>query len=744
MLFPSDAVLGSCFRTASGELFSGEAYCYGGAASSFQHHRRTMLGRQRKNQTTPEAHGTFRAAFQAANGSSNIFLLSTHFPLGWRHVPTAQHTGWRFQFVSCHSVSSSSSDFSSSTSDGTASFTGGFFPAANSAPAPAAAAAAPANSAGVLDVTSDMESPDEIVSTTRAAATGDFLRVGAISAAAGTQVPPRSVNLDLALQQSQEASGQLDVDLQEILGKVSNLQMQNEVMSKQMKDYQDLLAKTVVSLTSKAQEARIEAMKLKKLAILQKAEELRRTEDLRKNVRQILKQEEVQRLKNVNGAAARWQAGPEEPPPAIPYVAGEEEISCEVDDGGGDSEEIADIVKYLKESRAADGGESTAELEISSKLQQERQSEDASKVAGLQQKEEESLEKDIDVSAMTSLSDSMECVVTHPGALSCTKTVIKKDDNKMTAVVTMETSVRCTGDACLVTGLSADDYVTLAIQTLAETSQNLRQNRMQRSRLDADPVAQERHAGIVNILAHGRIVGSRPMEPPSRFGHESFVVQLQDDQTGEKIDALFKPRAYGDAQGWHRAPVEWVAYELNLMLGMDLVPPVAYRRGRIELKCNHQFQEGAFVYYVRNTKELRRVPATGWGVPVAQLLSDTRILDCLLNNSDRHQGHFLLGEHWADRFKLLPVLIDHAAGFRAEAVVNMTDENAFRTGPVRCVSAKTYLRLRFLDKEVVSKKFQGFLKPHEVEQLMERRDEVLRYLDKLVAERGYQRTVIEM
>lgn len=42
--------------------------------------------------------------------------------------------------------------------------------------------------------------------------------------------------------------------------------------------------------------------------------------------------------------------------------------------------------------------------------------------------------------------------------------------------------------------------------------------------------------------------------------------------------AVFKPRVEGDAEGWHRAPIEWVAYELNLMLGMDYVPPVAYRQ----------------------------------------------------------------------------------------------------------------------------------------------------------------------
>jgi hypothetical protein len=41
------------------------------------------------------------------------------------------------------------------------------------------------------------------------------------------------------------------------------------------------------------------------------------------------------------------------------------------------------------------------------------------------------------------------------------------------------------------------------------------------------------------------------------------------------VEALFKPKVEGDADGWHRAPVELIAYELNLMLGMDYVPPVS-------------------------------------------------------------------------------------------------------------------------------------------------------------------------
>lgn len=84
--------------------------------------------------------------------------------------------------------------------------------------------------------------------------------------------------------------------------------------------------------------------------------------------------------------------------------------------------------------------------------------------------------------------------------------------------------------------------------------------------------------------------------------------------------------------------------------------------------------------------------------------------DVLIQNSDRHAGHFLVAEHWADgaytnshnnnkpkgsgsntgigdggvnahwRGRMSPVLIDHAAGFRHDAFVCLDHENAFLTG----------------------------------------------------------------
>jgi hypothetical protein len=235
--------------------------------------------------------------------------------------------------------------------------------------------------------------------------------------------------------------------------------------------------------------------------------------------------------------------------------------------------------------------------------------------------------------------------------------------------------------------------------------------------------------------------------------------------------------------------MEYVAYKLSRMLGMDSVPPCAYRRpsAGIELDYKH-FDEGAFMYWSDDADDLEKTAgfqqaldtgAWGEGIDPRVVLSDTRILDVLLQNSDRHAGHFLFGRHWTDggprpgsetpqnvsavmdsnvsdgeKNEIIrravslggkmkrPVLIDHAAAFRPEAFVSMEHENAFQTGPTKCVDSKTYLRLRFLDAKAIADELGFVLDAGEQAQLLERRDTILAYLDELVQKNGFDATVI--
>eukprot|EP00899_Mesostigma_viride_P027470 jgi/Mesvir1/7908/Mv11838-RA.1 len=309
------------------------------------------------------------------------------------------------------------------------------------------------------------------------------------------------------------------------------------------------------------------------------------------------------------------------------------------------------------------------------------------------------------------------CTSTHPGAETCTSVNVNIYPEQKRAVVTLRAEVSCKNEACQLAAMKDSDYIALAAQSILHEARRLRE--MSLGELQENSThARDGHAEIIDLLTHGKIIHARPNEPVSSFGHESFIVKLLDERTGKKGKALFKPHVKGNADGWHRAAVEAVAYHLNLLLGMDHVPPVVYRRGGIPIN-ETIYEEGAFVHFVPNLTPLAQVSPDSWGVPVERLVSDTRILDVLLQNSDRHLGHFLYGEHWASPAggeggkggrRMHPVLIDHAAGFREESL--------------------------FV-------KFHGLLADAEIRGLLRRKDQILAYLDKLVKERGYLRTVMD-
>lgn len=100
-----------------------------------------------------------------------------------------------------------------------------------------------------------------------------------------------------------------------------------------------------------------------------------------------------------------------------------------------------------------------------------------------------------------------------------------------------------------------------------------------------------RHAALCEILADGRIISAEHNPIVSPYGHESFLLELEHPRTGVHLRGLLKPRVPGDSGGWHRAAIEVVAYRLNLLLGLDYVPPAVYRTGGLRLHVEDAWVE---------------------------------------------------------------------------------------------------------------------------------------------------------
>jgi hypothetical protein len=180
---------------------------------------------------------------------------------------------------------------------------------------------------------------------------------------------------------------------------------------------------------------------------------------------------------------------------------------------------------------------------------------------------------------------NVSCVMQHPGALCCTRSTVREDSQSKEITITMETTARATDDATARGLLTDEELGGLAAQALLSSAAEHLCNRTRSINAHARSKSEkERHDELCAILQSGEIIEAISNPVVSQFGHESFIVNLQDEVTGKRLRALFKPRIEGDADGWHRAPMEFAAYRLNLLLGLDYVPPVAYRTGGVTFK----------------------------------------------------------------------------------------------------------------------------------------------------------------
>jgi len=245
-----------------------------------------------------------------------------------------------------------------------------------------------------------------------------------------------------------------------------------------------------------------------------------------------------------------------------------------------------------------------------------------------------------------------------------------------------------------------------------------------------------KHLEILNDLEAGIVVNALPFSKNNNR-QELLVVDIYNKKTGRTQKALFKPRPFGDGQGYNRTPMEFITYKLNLLLGMDLIPPVVYRRN---LNANYKnYSEGALIHFVSEPRGLKEIPRENWGLDVDLFLSDTRILDVLIQNSDRHIDNFLYGKHWVkDGYQ--PLLIDHGAGLRKEAYVTMTHENAFQTGPVEVIRASTFANLKRLKIEDL-RKFKEYMSENEMNKILFISKGIVQYFESLIQKNGYSKVV---
>jgi len=193
----------------------------------------------------------------------------------------------------------------------------------------------------------------------------------------------------------------------------------------------------------------------------------------------------------------------------------------------------------------------------------------------------------------------------------------------------------------------------------------------------------------------------------------------------QEFRAAFKPIKRGRASGyWESFEAEVSAYELDKVLGLNMVPPTIARE--------IDGQKGSLQLWVENCKlyeEVKdQVPLT---VSWSNQLSRMKTFDSLILNSDRNARNFLVDpEHDI-------ILIDHSRAF-------LTDK---KIGPVAILpyqyDRQLMERLKVMNKNQLEGIFDGVLMGGQIDAILARRDMLVEHVEKMIAEKGEQNVLFD-
>ncbi len=172
---------------------------------------------------------------------------------------------------------------------------------------------------------------------------------------------------------------------------------------------------------------------------------------------------------------------------------------------------------------------------------------------------------------------------------------------------------------------------------------------------------------------------------------------------------------------WESYKSEIAAYELDKLLGMNMVPPAIERRIGGDT--------GAAVMWVGSMKSVKelggKVPSgPAWNRPLRMMM----MFDNLIANIDRNAGNILVGSPGE------LILIDHSRAF-------ITDTKLVQK--VERVDARLWDRMRALTRDDLTRALGSWLEADQIAAIIQRRDDMVAAVDKLVAKNGSARVIIQ-
>ncbi len=164
---------------------------------------------------------------------------------------------------------------------------------------------------------------------------------------------------------------------------------------------------------------------------------------------------------------------------------------------------------------------------------------------------------------------------------------------------------------------------------------------------------------------------------------------------------------------------EMAAYRLSRLLGLYKVPPVVQRT--IEGK------PGTLQIWIEKGRSDKERKQAGLKPPdldsFERQYQAIQFFDNLIYNDDRHRGNVVIDRDWN------LWMIDHTQSFRTY------EDLPFPSMIERC-DRELWKSLRSLEESVVTRTFEAYLEPAQIQALLARRLELIEWIEELIDERG--------
>ena len=177
----------------------------------------------------------------------------------------------------------------------------------------------------------------------------------------------------------------------------------------------------------------------------------------------------------------------------------------------------------------------------------------------------------------------------------------------------------------------------------------------------------------------------------------------------------WKPLKPGMQSGYYESyKSEIAAYELDKVLGLNMVPVIVERRVDNELGAAILWLEG-----VRSWETVLKIPnkPRTWDLQIARM----KLLDDLIGNNDRNKGNLLVDDDWHI------YLIDHSRAFITDQKLPQELQN---------IDRRLWERMLTLDEPGLKTALGEWLDSRQIQALLRRRDAMKKKIDALVAKRG--------